>query len=185
MSTPPQRPADRPDGPDASSSSSDVDDIKVHPAVSTSPIFEADDPTDYQKKGISSSKPPSAQSIPPLGVPAAERRWFWQRSDKTVDGEAIATQESVFDDPDLAKHYQPRDDWENLHRFDPLARWTVNEERRVVRKIDWRIMFFACIMFMALELDRANITQVVSDSFLEDLNMNTNGTINLSCNLCV
>lgn len=60
------------------------------------------------------------------------------------DPNGIATQPSVYDDPNLAEFYRPSPQYENLHRFDPSERWTWEEESKLIRKLDWRVTAFAC-----------------------------------------
>ncbi|KAG1859532.1 allantoate permease [Suillus subalutaceus] len=112
-------------------------------------------------------------------VDEAEEQFSWttaifhRKQMVPSDPDAIATRRSVFDDRDLAPHYWPKKEYENLHRFDPTARWTYREEKALVRKLDWKIMLMAAIGFSALNLDRSNINQANSDSFLQDLGLTT------------
>ncbi|PWW79736.1 hypothetical protein C7212DRAFT_157012, partial [Tuber magnatum] len=64
--------------------------------------------------------------------------------------------------------------YEGLHRFDPQAERLKSDEERVVKKIDKKIMIWFCIMFIALQLDRQNIKQALTDNLLDDLGLNTN-----------
>jgi hypothetical protein len=83
-----------------------------------------------------------------LGLPVEEKRFWFQRSKAHLyDPYAIATQRSVFDDPETAEQHRPGDEWENAHRFDPDERWTWGEEHQLVRKIDKRIMVSCVISF--------------------------------------
>ncbi|RDB30327.1 hypothetical protein Hypma_007245 [Hypsizygus marmoreus] len=99
---------------------------------------------------------------------------FRRRATQPLDLDSISTKRSVYDDPDLAEHYWPKPEYENIHRFDPKARWTYREEKTLLRKIDWKVMLWAAISFSALNLDRNNLSQANSDNFLPDLKMTTN-----------
>jgi sugar phosphate permease len=70
--------------------------------------------------------------------------------------------------------YVPIEKYEGRHRWDPDFQWDPTEEKRLVRKIDLRICSWVCLTFFALQLDRANIVQALSDNMLDDLNLNTN-----------
>ncbi|KAK7046879.1 allantoate permease [Favolaschia claudopus] len=104
-------------------------------------------------------------------------RWlsllFHRQELKPLDLDAVATRRSVYDDPALASHYWPKSNYENLHRFDPKARWTYREEQALLRKIDWKVMLWAAISFSALNLDRGNLSQANSDNILGDLKLTT------------
>ena len=85
--------------------------------------------------------------------------------------------------------YVPIDKYEGRHRYDPHFKWTASEEKKLVLKIDLRICSWVCLTFFALQLDRANIVQALTDNMLKDLNMNTNNynygqTIFYLCFLC-
>ncbi|PGH18491.1 hypothetical protein AJ80_04461 [Polytolypa hystricis UAMH7299] len=97
---------------------------------------------------------------------------FRRRERRNLD--EIATQPSVYDDPDKAKFFTPNANYENLHRFDPSERWTWAEELPLVRKIDWKVTAWSTIAFFALDLDRSNLSQANTDNFLEDMGLDTN-----------
>ncbi|MCJ1270997.1 hypothetical protein MMC22_010896 [Lobaria immixta] len=70
--------------------------------------------------------------------------------------------------------YAPVEQYEGRHRYDPKFEWKPKEEKKLVRKLDIRICSWVCFMFLALQLDRSNIYQALSDNMLGDLGMNTN-----------
>lgn len=66
----------------------------------------------------------------------------------TKDGVVVSVEESdaslstnVFSDPEVAAHYRKiyeEVNYECRHAFDPDMSWTKEEERRLVRRLDWR-----------------------------------------------
>ena len=109
------------------------------PSEVSSSQGSSEDLGEKSEKTTGHTKTAEVFTAAPLGVPGEEKRFWWQRA-RNYDPNAIATQPSVFDDPETAKEYQPPASWENIHRFDPSARWTWGEEHKLIRKIDFKIM---------------------------------------------
>lgn len=113
----------------------------------------------------------------------------------------FSERKNPFQDPEVAEHWRltyEKSQYECRHVFDPSLTWSEEEEKRLIRKLDWRICLWAvrisftvsfkkrladkrkCVMFFGLQVDRNNLTQAVSGTFLKDLKLNTNGTIHRS-----
>ncbi|KAF4983915.1 hypothetical protein FZEAL_792 [Fusarium zealandicum] len=73
----------------------------------------------------------------------------------------------------------PHDTYEGGHRWDPLATWTAEEEKKVVRKTDLRLLSWLCLMFFGLQLDRGNLSNALADDLLVDLGLTTDDYNNL------
>lgn len=83
-----------------------------------------------------------------------------------------SSNDHVFSDPVVADRWRQiyeQARYENRHRFDPEYKWTAREETKLVRKIDWRIMIWAWVMFCSMDLHRRNINRAISDNMLEEI----------------
>ncbi|PKY01098.1 permease of the major facilitator superfamily [Aspergillus campestris IBT 28561] len=93
------------------------------------------------------------------------------------DEELSTDGDNPFADPEVAERYiilYEKAQYECRHVFDPTLTWTPEEEKAIVRKLDWRVCLWACIMFFGLQVDRGNLVQAVSDNLLDDLKLSTN-----------
>ncbi|KAG0229894.1 hypothetical protein BGW42_001295 [Actinomortierella wolfii] len=62
--------------------------------------------------------------------------------------------------------------------------WTEEEEKRLVRTLDLRIMSWVGLMFFFMQLDRGNMSNALTDNITEDLGVNLN-TITLGTTIFV
>lgn len=118
-----------------------------------------------------------------FGDPVPENATFASSStDSDEEGQAFS--KNPFLDPDVAAHWSAvyeNSRYECRHEFDPSYTWTDQEEKKIVRRLDWHVCLWACIMFFGLQVDRGNLVQAVSDNLLTDLHLNTNGKTLHSC----
>ncbi len=67
-----------------------------------------------------------------------------------------ATEKNPFADPATAEHWRQvyeKSKYECRHVFDPSLTWSEEEEKKIVRKLDWRICLWAvshCVVFPAI-----------------------------------
>ncbi|RDW63616.1 allantoate permease-2 [Coleophoma cylindrospora] len=101
----------------------------------------------------------------------------------TKDGTFVAANgesgfgNNIFLDPEVAEHYRlvyEKAQYECRHVFDPQLTWTQEEEKQLIRKLDWRVCLWACIMFFGLQTDRGNLAQATASTILKDLHLTTN-----------
>lgn len=65
-------------------------------------------------------------------------------SDSDEDGNEI--RKNPFLDPDVAEHWTAvyeEAEYESRHVFDPTLTWTEEEEKKLIRRLDWRVCLWA------------------------------------------
>lgn len=139
-------------------------------------------------KGFSAGKPattntvaqaldPTVTAVHPKSDTKPEDALKTSESQEATPSETTIDEKNPFSDPKIASYYrQVYEDsqYECRGAFDPDLEWTPAEERKLVRKLDYRVCAFACFAFFALQVDRGNMAQAVSDNLLTDLGLTTN-----------
>lgn len=137
-------------------------------------------------KGFSAAKPATtnnvAQALEPTVTaihPKADVAPEALKADGSVKAASLDSfdEKNPFSDPKIAEYYRElyeSSQYECRGAFDPELEWTAAEEKRIVRKLDMRVCAFACFAFFALQVDRGNMAQAVSDNLLNDLDLTTN-----------
>ncbi|KAG2734218.1 hypothetical protein G9P44_002224 [Scheffersomyces stipitis] len=103
-----------------------------------------------------------------------------EEKDLIIEETSIASSsndKNPFVDPLVAAHYRElyeKSQYECRAAFDPEFEWEPQEEKKVIRKLDYRAALTACLMFVSLQVDRGNLSQAVSDNLLNDLGLTTN-----------
>ena len=75
--------------------------------------------------------------------------------DRGIHDKRLSSQVST-DQGHLVDTLEPHDSYEGKHRWDPTATWTPQEEAAVVRKTDFYLLTWICIMFFGLQLGECN-----------------------------
>ncbi|KKA27937.1 hypothetical protein TD95_001207 [Thielaviopsis punctulata] len=125
----------------------------------------------------SSSKPADSKSAPVTLLSRSVSSLDESISNAPTPHILGSTPNHVFSNTTLVEYWTniyEKAQYENRHRFDPEFEWTAEEERKLIRKIDSRIMVLAWLMFCSLDLNRRNINRAISDNLLGDLGMDTN-----------
>ncbi len=91
------------------------------------------------------------------------------------DSKVEVGRSNIFSDPVVAARWRKvyeDSHYENLKWFDPKFEWELEEEKKLVKKLDRKVFIWVFIMFCSLDLVRRNVTRAIADNFLDDLNMN-------------
>jgi hypothetical protein len=114
--------------------------------ASTEPKSVGQSPEVLGEKNVPSKSPNDEpkEGIDKHGTFAAERVNVFSREGATSDHDSNNSSTNIFSDPEVAAHYVSVYDkahYECRHVFDPKLDWTKEEEKTVIRKLDWHGRF--------------------------------------------
>jgi hypothetical protein len=121
--------------------------------------------TDEGKKSLDSTQKPdfvdTSSKVSADSLPVSEAEL---KANPFLDPVVAQTYRQIYDDAG----------YECREAFDPDLQWSEQEEKKLKRKLDLHVAFWACVMFFALNVDRGNLKQAIADNLLDDLGLTTN-----------
>ncbi|KAI5949012.1 hypothetical protein KGF57_005003, partial [Candida theae] len=76
-------------------------------------------------------------------------------SESSTESDQLA--KNPFLNPKVEEYYRDlytNSGYESYSAFDPYFEWTEEEEKKVIWKLNWRVAFTACLLFVSLQVDR-------------------------------
>lgn len=119
-------------------SSKQEPEVKAHTTSST-PSINNDDKLHYEETTAFSDPIPKVT---------------YANSDSDPDENGELIKKNPFLDPDVASHWiaiYEKAEYESRHMFDPAFTWTAEEEKKIVRKLDWRVCLWAVSCHVLLD----------------------------------
>jgi len=105
--------------------------------------IKTSEPADHQQTTKSDEKILYEETTT-FSDPLPKADTFGSTSESDEDGEAF--RKNPFLDPDVAEHWSTvyeKSQYECRAEFDPTFTWTEEEEKKLVRRLDWRVCLWA------------------------------------------
>jgi hypothetical protein len=153
--------------------------------MSTQPIFQVGADAEPANVTLRTATRSSDDNRP---IPDTKQRPDISEDDSKFDSgdeESHFSGDNPFADPVFASHWKKVYDeanYECRHVFDPALTWTQEEEKKIIRKLDWHVCLWA-VSIRPHSLQPLSSSMNVTRAFLREANLAASVSCSLGCKL--